>query len=179
MVGDAGQQRPGEFQSIQIAFQNPGRQRNISAGQSTESRSAVSNTSGTLPLFPQADRPIRMVTPSRSKISAGAGTAYTLPKRRLRTRKDFGLVIREQSNTFTPATCEVGHAGLHHFEVHLDEVVFNAAGFGGGEDLCSNRECLVRRARSLWSLRIPALHVHGNEPARIFREVLGGVISLG
>ena len=66
-----------------LCFKTPGRRRNISAGQSTESRSAVSNTSGTLPLFPQADQPIRMVRYRGPKLVPVPALRILFRKRRL------------------------------------------------------------------------------------------------
>src|SRR5438132_10954340 len=66
-----------------LCFKTPRRRRNISAGQSTESRSAVSNTSGTLPLFPQADQPIRMVRHRGPKLVPVSALRILFRKRRL------------------------------------------------------------------------------------------------
>jgi len=68
---------------VQIVFQNAGEATQHFSGQSTESRSAVSNTSGTLPLFPQADRPIRMVRHRGPKLVPVPALRILFRKRRL------------------------------------------------------------------------------------------------
>src|SRR5213595_1838045 len=89
-----------------LCFKTPGRRPNISAGQSTESPSAVSNTSGTLPLFPQADRPIRMVRHRGPKLVPVTSLRILFRKRRLlyyEERRRISKVIARHENNWDRA----------------------------------------------------------------------------
>src|SRR5579864_7935165 len=71
---------------------------------------------------------------------------------------------------------KIRNAGPHHFQFHFDEVILYAAGFRGGEDFLPV-ERVLSHGHDLLGLCIPALHVHGNKSAGIFREVFRGVVA--
>jgi len=71
---------------------------------------------------------------------------------------------------------KVGDAGFHHFEVHFDEIVLNAADFRGGEDFLPIERVLAD-GRDFLGLGRPALDVHGKESAGVFGEIFGGVVA--
>src|SRR5256885_8287255 len=76
--------------------------------------------------------------------------------------------VRKSENNQTPSHLQlahVGHARPHRFQVHLHEVVFHAASFSGGENFLPVQRALTY-SDNLSRVRIPALHVHGDEPAR-------------
>src|SRR5215469_10899215 len=68
----------------------------------------------------------------------------------------------------------VWHASLHHFELHLDEVVLDSSNLRRGENLLPV-ERILPDWRDLLCGRSPSLHVHRNEPSRIFREIFSGI----
>src|ERR1700758_4140346 len=71
---------------------------------------------------------------------------------------------------------QIGNAGFHHFQLHFDEVIPDAAGFCGGEDLLPIQAVLAYR-RDFFRLRGPALHVHGDESAWVLGEIFGRVVA--
>src|SRR5207244_13554615 len=76
--------------------------------------------------------------------------------------------VRKSENNQTPSHLQlahVGHARPHRFQVHLHEVVFHAASFSGGENFIPVPRALTY-SDNLSRVRIPALPVHGGEPAR-------------
>src|ERR1700761_8817864 len=72
---------------------------------------------------------------------------------------------------------EIRNAGLHQRQVHLDEVVLDAACLGRGK-----YSIPIESALAYWhylaSLCRPALNMHGNKAAWVFRKVLGSVIAV-
>jgi hypothetical protein len=87
--------------------------------------------------------------------------------------------VRKSENNQIPShlqLAQVGHARPHLFQVHLHEVVFHATSFSGGENFLPVQRALTY-SDNLSRVRIPALHVHGDEPARIFPG--GANISFG
>src|SRR5882724_8170879 len=72
---------------------------------------------------------------------------------------------------------QVGDAGAHQIEVHLDEVVFDVGGFGGGEDFFPVEGVLADDGVGVL-LEVPALDVHGDESGGIFDEVFGSVVAV-
>src|ERR1700676_1287452 len=73
-------------------------------------------------------------------------------------------------------TAKVGNAGLHQRQVHLDEIVLDAACLRRAkypapiEAALAHRHDLARTCR-------PTLHMHGNKPGRVFCKVLRGIIA--
>src|ERR1700733_10577454 len=72
---------------------------------------------------------------------------------------------------------KVGDAGLHQRQVHLDEVVLDAAGLGRGKYFVPVESALAY-GHYLASLCRPTLNVHGDKPAGVFGEVLGGIVAV-
>jgi hypothetical protein len=72
---------------------------------------------------------------------------------------------------------KVGNAGLHQRPVHLDEIVLNAACLCRGKYSAPIQSALAYR-HYLASLCRPTLNMHGNEAARVFGEVPGGIIAV-
>src|SRR5579871_337087 len=72
---------------------------------------------------------------------------------------------------------QVGDAGFHQRQVHFDEVVLDAAYLCRSEDSVPV-ECALAYGDDLARLFRPALDVHGDEAAGVFREVLGCVVSI-
>jgi len=71
---------------------------------------------------------------------------------------------------------KVGDAGFHEVEVHLDEIIFDAAGFCGGEDFLPIERVLTHGHR-LFGFGGPALDVHGKEATGVLCEILRGVVT--
>jgi hypothetical protein len=71
---------------------------------------------------------------------------------------------------------EIRNAGFHHWQIHFDEVILDAAGSRGSKDFLPIQSVLPH-GHDLLGLRGPALHMHGNEAARVLREILGGIVA--
>src|SRR5262245_11068399 len=72
---------------------------------------------------------------------------------------------------------QVRDAGAHEVEIHFDEIVFDAGGFRGGEDLFPVERVLANGS-VFFGLQVPALNMHGEEAAGILGEVFSDVEAL-
>jgi RNA polymerase sigma factor (sigma-70 family) len=72
---------------------------------------------------------------------------------------------------------QVGHACLHHVQVHFDEIIPHTARFRRRKNLGPIKTPLSHRHDFL-GLRRPPLDVHGNEAPRILGEILRSVVAL-
>ena len=69
------------------------------------------------------------------------------------------------------------NAGCHHIQIHLDKIILDATDFRCGKDFLPIQTVLSDRHDFL-GFRGPALHVHGNEASRIFREIFRCVVAV-
>src|SRR5215469_7715332 len=72
---------------------------------------------------------------------------------------------------------QIGNAGLHEVQVHLNEIILHAAGLRRGEDFLPIQSVLADR-HDLFGLRGPALDVHRNETPRVLHEIFRSVKAL-
>src|SRR5205809_5275889 len=109
------------------------------------------------------------------------GRLYGRTERKKRTRKGAILSCpyseKGDKSKSDLEGAKVGDAGFHHVQIHFDEIVFSAGGFGGDEDFLPIQSVLAYR-HDFFGLRRPALDVHGKEAAGIFRKIFGGVVAL-
>ena len=68
------------------------------------------------------------------------------------------------------------NAGAHLLQIHFYEIVLDAADFCRREDLLPVQRALSYRHNFL-GFRRPALHMHGNEAAKILGEIFRGVVT--
>src|ERR1041384_1242619 len=92
-------------------------------------------------------------------------------------RKHFAATLGQAAFPSDVQRFEIGHTLLRQFPVLFDEVVFNAADFGGGEGFYPIDAAFAHR--NLWPLARGALHVyvlemHRVKAAWVFREIFRG-----
>src|SRR5580692_8310298 len=72
---------------------------------------------------------------------------------------------------------KIWNARPHHRQVHLHEVILNAARFGRVKDSSPIESALTYRS-NLPRLGRPALRVHGNKAAWVSGEVVGRIVPI-
>src|SRR6516165_2305281 len=87
------------------------------------------------------------------------------------------MAVSPAANPSDLETAEIRNAGFHHVQVHFDVIISDAADFRSGENPLPIESSLPHR-NNLLGLCGPALDVHGDEPAWIFHEIVGGVVAL-
>src|SRR5437660_721270 len=91
-----------------------------------------------------------------------------------------GKATQKNKRDSSPASdlqiAQVRNAGFHHVEVHFYEVVLDAGGFCRREDFLPIQGVLTDR-HDLFSLRGPALYMHGDEAPWILGEIFGGIVA--
>ena len=83
---------------------------------------------------------------------------------------------RDQTGLSDIQFAKVGNAGFHHFQIHFHEVILYAPRFCRGKNLLPIQTVFSYR-HNLFRFGRPALHVHGNEAARILGELLRSIIA--